>query len=79
MELPTEILIPFLNGLGAVIKHLVPRLPNKWIPVILAIVGTVAACVIAPEVTVLIAIRGFASAAVAVGLHQMGASLLPQK
>ena len=78
-EIPPEVLVPVLNGIGAIIKHAVPRIDNRWIPIILAILGTVGAVLVATEITPMVVIRGFGAAAIAVGLHQMATTLTPSK
>lgn len=67
-----SLLIVFVMCLsvGYVYKHAFKRLHNKWIPIVLIIVGGVAMCILVNKFDIVTAIKGISGAGLATITHE---------
>lgn len=68
------LIILLLLAIGWLLKHVVEKLPNKYIPPILIVVGLVATF-IQLGISVESAVSGIVSCVIAIGIHQTGKNI----
>lgn len=63
-------IVPALNVVGIVLKHSIPQLSNKYIPLILMSLGIIATCGLS-GLSVVNVIQGILVSSSAIGLHSV--------
>lgn len=63
--------IAALWSIGAILKHGIPSLENRWIPLILLPLGVVAVLSLASEVNPKVVVLAVSAVAIAIGGHQI--------
>lgn len=79
----SEMYIPMVIALclvvGYILKHWIKDVDNKYIPTVLTVLGAVAACVAAMDVSLELVVAGAVSGLASTGLHQAFKQLIGDK
>lgn len=70
LDLISPTIVVFCLAIGCVVKHSLPKIDNRYIPVIVACSGVVLACLASHSVTMDIIAEGLVSGWASTGLHQ---------